>query len=171
MKTLAMFDAQNYHDTTEVYEKYTVRGIIMQNGKLAMQYGSGGEYKIPGGGPEEGEDFVQALIREVHEETGLCVVQDSIVELGEMVELRRDIFDHKKKYICHTLFYYCRVTDRQDDPILTPSEAEKGYRLEWTEPEQICRQNHLAGTEPWIMRDTAFIKMLIDKKIQLPEHE
>lgn len=37
MEILKKFDAQNYKDTTSVFEKYTIRGIIVRDGKIAMQ--------------------------------------------------------------------------------------------------------------------------------------
>ena len=35
MKILATFDAMDYQDTTEVFEKYSVRGIIMRSSSPA----------------------------------------------------------------------------------------------------------------------------------------
>lgn len=169
MKILATFDAKDYQDTVGVYEKYSVRGIIMREGKLAMQCSRDGEYKIPGGGMEAGENHVQALIREVREETGLHIIEEEIVELGEIVELRRDIFDATKKYICHSLFYYCKVGEQQDKLKLTPSEEAKGYELKWAEPREIYQRNILIEKDPWIIRDTAFVKMLMDQKVVLPD--
>lgn len=169
MRILATFDAKDYQNTVGVYEKYSVRGIIMREGKLAMQCSRDGEYKIPGGGIEAGEDEIQALIREVREETGLYVIEDAIVELGEIVEMRRDIFNAAKKYICHSLFYYCKVGERQDKLKLTPSEEAKGYELKWAKPQEIYQRNILIEKDPWIIRDTAFVKMLIDQSIVLPE--
>lgn len=170
MKILATFDAENYQETVEVLEKYSVRGIVMHDGFLAMQRSSQGEYKIPGGGPEAGENFFQALIREFHEETGFHVIPDSIEELGEILEKRRDIFVENRKYICHTLFYFCRVEKGQDALTLTESEKERGYHLEWAKPEDIIRANQKFSDMPWIVRDTAFIKMIAEKKIVLPVH-
>lgn len=168
MKILATFDAKDYMDTVGVYEKYSVRGIIVRDGRLAMQCSRTGEFKIPGGGLEPGEDYIQALVREVREETGLHVIEDAIVELGEIVELRRDIFDATKKYVCHSLFYYCKVGEEQDELQLTPSEIEKGYELKWATPEEVYRRNILIEKDPWIVRDTAFVKMLMDEKVKLP---
>ena len=37
MQLLAKFDENNYSDTTELLEKYTIRGIIVRDGKIAMQ--------------------------------------------------------------------------------------------------------------------------------------
>lgn len=169
MRILATFDAKDYGDTVGVYEKYSVRAIIMQDGRLAMQCSRDGEYKIPGGGQEDGEDFAGALIREVREETGLSVIPDAIVELGEIIELRRDIFDSTKKYVCHSLFYYCKVTGEQEPLKLTVSEEAKGYELKWVTPQEIYERNILIEKDPWIVRDTAFVKMLMDGRVTLPE--
>lgn len=171
MELLAVFDEKNYQNTVEVFEKYSVRGIIMRKGKLAMQCSRDGEYKIPGGGLEAGEDFEQALIREVMEETGLHVIESSIRELGEIREVRRDLFDEKKKYICHSLFYYCEVGEGQEALQLTASEVTKGYEMRWATPEEVYRRNILIEKDPWIIRDTAFIKMLVDQTVTLPISE
>lgn len=87
MELLKKFDAQNYKDTTSVFEKYTIRGIIVRDGKIAMQCSKEGEYKIPGGGMEAGETYVEALAREVKEETGLFIIPEKAVELGEILEV------------------------------------------------------------------------------------
>ena len=165
MKILATFDAKDYQNTVDVYEKYTVRGIIVRDGKVAMQCSRDGECKIPGGGVEFGESRAQALEREIREETGLLIHQESIRELGEIVELRKDIFDEKTKYICHSLFYFCEIKDETVEVRLTESEQKKGYVLKWATPEEIYEHNILIEKDSWIIRDTAFIKMMIDKKI------
>ena len=59
MEVLAVFDEKNYDDTTKVYEKYNVRGVIFRDGKIAMQCSTDGEYKMPGGGMEKGESFLE----------------------------------------------------------------------------------------------------------------
>lgn len=170
MRILATFDAKDYQNTVRVYEKYSVRGIIMREGKLAMQCSRDGEYKIPGGGLEEGESQIQALVREVREETGLYIIEDEIQELGEIIELRRDIFEPTQKYVCHSLFYYCKTElERQDDLRLTASEIKKGYQLEWATPQEVYQRNILIEKDPWIIRDTEFVKMLIDGKVLLSD--
>ncbi len=168
MRILAVFDEKNYQNTVETYEKYSVRGIILRDGKLAMQCSREGEYKIPGGGIEAGESYEQALVREVLEETGLHVKPDSIREIGEIQEVRRDIFEKDKKYVCHSLFYYCEAGTVQEPLHLTASEVAKGYEMKWAAPEEVYQRNILIEKDPWIIRDTAFVKMLIDGKVVLP---
>lgn len=167
MEILAKFDGKNYCDTTKVLEKFSVRAIIIQNGKIAMQRSKDGEYKIPGGGQEAGESYTETLLREVREETGLLVKEESIREIGEILEVRRDIFDKKQKYICHSVFYYCEVEEKTVPIQLTESEIKKGYVLEWATAEEIYSRNILIEKDPWIVRDTAFIKMYMDGKIRL----
>lgn len=166
MKILACFDEKNYSDTTKVFEKYNIRGIVLIDGKLAMQCSKDGEYKIPGGGVEAEESHVEALRRELREEVGLVLVESSMKELGEITEIRQDIFDADTKYICHSLFYACEVTEERLPITPTASEIKKGYQPAWVTPTEIYETNTRLGTDPWIKRDTAFIKMLLDGKLK-----
>lgn len=166
MELLAKFDENNYENTTTVFEKYTIRGIIVREGRIAMQCSRDGEYKIPGGGMEPGETYVQALAREVKEETGLFIVPEKAVPLGEILEVRKDIFEETKKFICHSLFYYCEETGEETRIHLTKSEIAKGYYLKWATPQEIYDTNIKIEKDPWIIRDTAFIKMIVDGKIE-----
>ena len=50
MQILAVFDEKNYDNTETVLEKYTIRGIVVRDGKIAMQCSRDGEFKIPGTG-------------------------------------------------------------------------------------------------------------------------
>lgn len=167
MRILACFDENNYADTTKVLEKYNIRGIVMIDGKIAMQQSRVGEYKIPGGGVEKGESYEEALRRELLEEVGLVLVDGSMKEVGEITEIRRDIFSPDTKYISHSLFYLCEVTEERLPITPTASEIKKGYQPVWATPEEICKTNDKLGKDPWIKRDTAFIKMLLEKKFDM----
>ena len=92
MERLLTLDLKDYTDDMPVFEKHTVRAIIMRDGRLSMQLSGRGEYKIPGGGVEGDESHVVALQREVREETGLIILPESVREIGEILELREDVF-------------------------------------------------------------------------------
>lgn len=167
MQILAVFDEKNYDNTETVLEKYTIRGIVVRDGKIAMQCSRDGEFKIPGGGMEPGETYLQALAREVQEETGLFIIPQKAVELGEITEIRKDIFDDRKKYICHSLFYFCEETGEEEQIHLTKSEIAKGYYLKWATPQEIYEKNIAVEKDPWIIRDTAFIKMILEHRFEV----
>ena len=162
MKLLACFDEHNYSSTTKILERFNIRGIVCIDGKMAMQCSKDGEYKIPGGGVEAEENHADALRRELLEEVGLVLIEENMCELGEITEIRRDIFDADTKYICHSIFYKCEVTEERLPIAPTASEIKKGYHPVWATPQEIYETNTRLGKEPWIRRDTAFIKMWLD---------
>ncbi len=123
----------------------------------------GGEYKIPGGGQEPGENYEQTLIREVKEETGLYVRPESICELGEIIELHRDIFEPDKSL--SAILFYCDVLDEQA-PL--PRVRLQRVSVKMGDAGGSLSQNILIEKDSWIIRDTAFVKMLMDGKICLP---
>lgn len=168
MKLLKVLDLHDYAESMNVYEKYAVRGIIYNNGKLAMQKANNGEYKIPGGTVEKGESLINALYREIKEETGLLIDKNSISELGEVTEIRRDRKDNNKKYICHSYYYLCsNIADETLEVNMTKHEIEQGYKLDWETLYNIYNTNNKLIKEEWKKRDTEFIKLIINGKIQL----
>lgn len=167
MKTLLVFDDKNYTEDMPVYEKFAARGVILRNGKLAVQKGSAGDCKILGGGMELKENVEDALYREVLEEAGLFIIKDTIRNLGTISEMREDIFTKGIKFVCHTTFYRCEILEKTVTPHMTQSEIEKGYHLEWLTPEEIIENNQPFLHQPWIKRDTAFIRLLLEGALDM----
>jgi 8-oxo-dGTP pyrophosphatase MutT (NUDIX family) len=160
MKLLKVYDSHNYTDEMPVFEKYSVRGLIVRDGKIATQMGEDGDYKILGGGVEKGEDFHDALLREVQEESGLIIKKETIREVGEILEMREDLFTKGMKYVCHSCFYRCDAGNELGETHMTESEIAKGYHLVWATPEEIIAGNQAFMDQPWICRDTEFIEMM-----------
>jgi 8-oxo-dGTP pyrophosphatase MutT (NUDIX family) len=160
MKLLKVYDSQDNTDEMPVFEKYSVRGVIVRDGKIATQMGNDGDYKILGGGVEKGEDFHDALLREVQEESGLIIKKDTIREVGEILEMREDLFTKGMKYVCHSCFYRCDARYELGETHMTESEIAKGYHLVWATPEEIIAGNQAFMDQPWICRDTEFVEMI-----------
>lgn len=105
MQILLTLDKKDYEEGMPVFEKYSTRGVIIRDGKIATQHGSAGDYKILGGGVEPGEKLEDALIREVGEESGLIVIPESIRPIGEIVERRRDLFEKTRSMSATPAFF------------------------------------------------------------------
>lgn len=162
-KILFKIDKKNYNDAMPLSERFGVRALINRDGLWAMQRGNEGIYKIPGGGLEKGETQLEALLREVREETGLLVIEDSIEFIGEVQEIREDLFRKGWKYIAHSFFYFCDVKDEVIELSLTENEKKQGYRLEWASFDEIIQTNERLMKEDWTNRDTRFLKWLKEK--------
>lgn len=160
MKSLLVLDSKNYDASMPVIEKYSVRALICKNGQYAMQLSGKGEYKLPGGCVEAGEDFIEALGREIQEEVGLVMIPDSVREIGEITEMRLDVFDSGKKYVCHSLFYHVDVEDRTVPTNMTDSEIAKGFHPVWADLDTMIEKNNALLKEAWQKRDTTFLEMV-----------
>jgi 8-oxo-dGTP pyrophosphatase MutT (NUDIX family) len=161
MKILFTLDKQDYAPDLPVSEKITTRAVIVRGEKIAMQKGSAGEYKLLGGGVEPGEELRTALMREVREEAGLLVFPESIREIGTVIERRLDAFEPDTVFVCYSHFFFCNAGWEAVDPQLTESEMEKGFHLVWATKEEIVEGNRpFFESQPWIYRDTEFIRRL-----------
>lgn len=165
MRTLLSFDEKNYTDDMPVFEKYAVRGVIIRDGKIAMQKAKTGYYKVLGGGVDKGESLEDALVREVAEESGLLVIRDSIRLVGEILEQREDLYTKGHKYVCHSIFFFCDAQEEMVETNLTQSEVREGFSLAWATPEEIVESNSKVEDKPWVTRDTGFIKMLLNGEV------
>ncbi len=82
-------------------------------------------HKLPGGGIDNGEDKIQALLRECLEEVG-CEIQIT-GEVGKVIE-------HRTKWnIMQTSYCYLGKIISKGEPDFTEKELRQGFRIEWFE--------------------------------------
>lgn len=106
------------------------RGIVVnKNGKIAVfNKQVKNEYKLPGGGVDDGENTKDAFIREVFEETG-CTIKD-IKEIGTVTEIQ-----NKENFIQESYVFVAEIDEMGKELSLTQKEKDEEARLIWLEPE------------------------------------
>ncbi len=111
--------------------RIAVRTILSdENGKIAiLNKQAKNEFKLVGGGVEEGESLDEALRREILEEAG-CEVK-IISYLGILEEFRSKENFYQKSHI-----YITKVSKDTKKLHLTKKEKEEGARLCWFKPEE-----------------------------------
>ena len=94
MRLLFEMDKKDHAGCTRTYVRNSARSIIIVGGKIAMVHSLKYDYyKFPGGGIEQGESPVDAMIRETREETGLVVKPETVREYGYVHRIQRSNSD------------------------------------------------------------------------------
>ena len=84
----------------------SVKGVLVDRGRVLLLLNERGDWDLPGGRPDPGEDHRAALKREVQEEAGL------VVEVGEALE--EYLFEVLPGRLVRILPYVCRLTGGGD---------------------------------------------------------
>ena len=84
----------------------SVKGVLIRQGRVLLLLNERGEWDLPGGRPDPGEDQRTALKREVQEETGLAV------EVG--AALSDYLFEVLPGRFVRILPFVCRLTGGSD---------------------------------------------------------
>lgn len=121
--------------SVEKYRKrYGARGIVIrEDGKIAVFNKSlKNEYKLPGGGIDEGEETAEAFKREVFEETG-CKIE--IIDfLGTIEEVKTQDSFKQMSYV-----YVGKVIEDTKQLHVTEHEKAEGAKLLWKEPKEALK--------------------------------
>ena len=161
MKLLKIFGTSD--PTMKTIRRESVRGILMDpDGALHMVTST--QYRdccFPGGGIEEGEDHIDALIREVMEETGYAVDPDSVQPFGRVDQFLHNGFFGVDEMHLVNYFYLCRGT-RVANPTPTENEKNEGIApVSVTLEEALAMNRALADTDyHWVPRETFVLELL-----------
>lgn len=84
----------------------SIKGVLIHQGRVLLLLNERGEWDLPGGRPDPGEDYRTALKREVQEEAGLTV------EVGEA--LGEYLFEVLPGRFVQIAPFVCRLTGDSD---------------------------------------------------------
>ncbi|OCA84078.1 NUDIX hydrolase [Bacillus sp. FJAT-27225] len=148
----------------KVNYREAVRAVILSQDKILLVQNNKGDYKFPGGGVEKNESHVDALIREIAEETGYvdCEVGQQI---GVVVESHIDEFDSNAIFQMKSYYYECTIrTPKKADQLLDGYELDLGFTPVWVtigeaieENDKLCAELEHNG---WIRRENYVLELL-----------
>lgn len=136
-----------------------VRAVIIKDNKILMVHSKNRDYKFPGGGIKKNEDQIEALKREIEEETGyICTkVNDQI---GIITEKSKDKYVNNRIFKMISYYYFAEVSDVKKEQKLDAYEAMLEFKPIWIPLEEAINNNETiinSGMEPianWINRET-----------------
>ena len=111
----------------------SIKGVLILDGRVLLLLNERGEWDLPGGRPDPGEDHRTALAREVREETGLDVVVGGLLD-EHLFEVLPQRFVRIVAYAC-TLVGAAGITLSDEHlraywaPVPELAEVIAGHRL------------------------------------------
>lgn len=144
------------------HRREAVRAIVVDGaGRLLLLAEAGGAgLKFPGGGVQPDESDLEALARELREETGFSLA--SVHGLAVVVDERRPGTQAGVDLVMCSRYYRVEVGER-GGTALEDDEAVLGLAAVWLPvPEALARQReHAAGSaRPWAQRELAVLEWL-----------
>lgn len=170
MRLLFEIDSKNYESDKTVFERPSVRAIILRDGKVGMVYSQKyNYYKFPGGGIETGEDHLGALARETLEEVGLLLKPESVRAFGYVHRLQKDYTGHADIFVQDNFYYLCKVSDEIYEQELDGYEADEGFTLKFVSPTDAIATNRGFNHGPkdpyMIERESRVLEILLKENI------
>lgn len=148
-----------------IVSREAVRAIIMEDNKLLMIHTNKGDYKFPGGGVNQGETHLEAVKREVMEESGF-IVESVLEKIGVTIERRYDKYDDSKIFEMTSYYYLCKLSGERTKQKLDDYEADMGFEPKWIIMEEALSinkkylENHNDNYNTWVNRENYVLTQL-----------
>lgn len=168
MRLLFEMDKKDYENCTHSFVRDSARSIIISDKKLAMIHSKKYDYyKFPGGGIENGETPIDAMIRETREETGLVVKPKTIKEYGYVHRIQKSDTDDTECFVQDNYYYLCQVEDEVVDQCLDNYEVQENFVLEYVAPQIAIMRNRSVVPSPYnplmFEREAKVIELLLSE--------
>ena len=150
MRLLFEMDKKDYGECTHSFVRNSARSIIIINKRIAMIHSLKYDYyKFPGGGIENGENPIDAMIRETREESGLVVKPETIKEYGYVHRIQKSDLDEMGCFVQDNYYYLCEVEECVVSQDLDEYESKETYTLEFVDPQVAIRKNRNVAQTPY----------------------
>ena len=121
-----------------------VRAIIENNNQYAITE-EGGKIIFPGGKCDKDEAFIDAIERELKEETGISFNKNELTEILRLETFYEDFYDYRtdSKKPRHTITYYYYVKTNElineNNLSLTESEITENFKVQFVLKEELIK--------------------------------
>lgn len=172
MFSIKMGTEEVFKESYKVNYRHAVRAVIIKGNKILMVHTNKGDYKLPGGGLEEKEDFEEALKREVQEETGY-ILSKIKKYIGIAIQRKEDVFEKNTLFEMKSTYYLCEVSDEKERQELDDYELEQEFTPVWIEINKAIENNVSLLNEkdknPWVEREIKVLRELLylEEKIEM----
>jgi len=168
MKNCLEVDYKNYDASWGKQTRYASRGIIMNGSLILLVYSKKGKfYKFPGGGIMKGESEEHALIREISEEAGATVIDNTLREYGVAHEIMKSPDEANTIYEQYSYYYYIDVEPELIEQQLDDYEEELKLVPVWADLREAYLVNKAYNENnpkyTYILREELMMKQLLDK--------
>lgn len=142
-----------------------VRAIIIKDKKILMVHSKNKDYKFPGGGIKKDEGYIEALKREVEEETGY-VCSSIGKQIGIVTEKSKDKYVNNRIFKMISYYYFAEVLNIRKPQKLDPYEAKLQFKPEWINIDEAINNNESIislgkeSTPNWIFREIYVLKKI-----------
>ena len=170
MRSLFEIDTHDYNTNGKALVRPSVRAIIVRDGLVGMVHSLKYDYyKFPGGGIEENETHLDALIRETLEESGLAVIPSTVREYGCVHRVQRCDFDGYDLFVQDNFYYICNAEPTPYAQDLDDYEADERFTLEFVEAQKAIEINrerpHGPKDQNMIEREARVLSMLLNENL------
>lgn len=156
-----------YNDQNiRLFKREATRAIVLKGEQILLLYTERyHDYTLPGGGIDEGEDKISALIRELSEETGAHNITN-IKPFGSYEEYRPWYKDNADIAHMISYCYTCDIDDELKQTQLEDYEVSNGMKPVWmnihqaiAHNEQTIKNSNKKGLS--IIRETYLLKRIV----------
>ena len=159
---LEIFCKKDLNLNGKIYYREAVRAVVSDNEKILLIYSEkNGDYKLPGGGVEEGETYTEALIREVEEEAGYRVLVKE--EILKVMEYDEGQFDDCDVFQMLSIYYRCQIVEERVQNLDT-YEMEMGFIPVWINIDDAIEKNkkilEKQDCPRWTKRETKVLEYI-----------